>query len=338
MRRLLTLLIAVVLLSSHDMYLKLDSYFLEADSPATIKLFNGTIENSENSIDRNRMSDVSLVGNGERIHPDTTQWSERENMTLLSFKTGAAATWVAGVSTKSRDFAMDAGAFNDYLEHGGILDVLNWRKENNALDQNAVERYSKHVKTIFQVGDKKTNDWQTELGYPIEFIPLVNPYDLHAGDIFRVKLLWQGEPLGHQLVSVDSRNAHDHAEDHTHTHAEGDGHDHSSAEGEDHQHTANLVRTNAKGELILTMANEGVWYLHTIHLVESEEPGLTHESNWATLTFEIGHRHGEGTHTHGNGEEHSHAHDEEAGVPSYFFWGGSLVVLVGLFFFFNRKS
>lgn len=352
MKKLLPLLIAVVLFSSHDMFLKLDSYFLEPNSDATIQLFNGTFDLSENVITRNRMIDVSLVGNGNRNRVDTAQWSDQDNTTLLSFKTGAPGTWVAGVSTRPNDIAMDAAAFNKYLEHDGILDMLDWRRENSALDKDAVEKYSKHVKTIFQVGDKKTNDWQTELGYPIEFIPNSNPYDLKPGDKFGVKLHRDGKPLANQLVIIDAARA-GHNDDHGHDHADG-GHSHD--EGEEHTHTnGTLLRTDAQGELTFPVDHEGVWYLRTIHLVESQEEGLTHESNWATLTFEVGHGHahgthaddhahadghdhGDGAHSHEDGTEHSHAHEDEGGVPAYVFWVGSLAVLGGLFFFFNRKD
>ena len=192
MKKLLFLLIALVLFSSHDMYLKLDTYFLDSQTTASIKLFNGTFDKSENTIDRNRMVDVSLVGNGNRTQVDSSQWSELDGATILNFTTGGAGTWVAGVSTRPRNIEMAAADFNKYLEHDGVLDMLEWRKTNNALDQDAVEKYSKHVKTIFQVGSQRTDDWKTILGYPIEFIPLGNPYTLKAGDELQVKLLWQG--------------------------------------------------------------------------------------------------------------------------------------------------
>lgn len=345
-------MIAFVLFCSHDMYLKLDTYFLQPNTPATIKLFNGTFDNSENTITRDRMTDVSLVGNGNRLRLDTTQWSDQDNMTVLSFTTGEAGTWVAGVSTRPRNIELAAADFNEYLEHDGVLDMLEWRQQNNALDQDAVEKYSKHVKTIFQVGDHLTDDWRTKLGYPIEFIPLANPYDLHPGHAIQFQLLFQGEPLANQLVYIgsvaknqDHSQDHEHAEreehSHEHEHAEGEAHDHShesdntTAKEEDHHHDElTQVRTDAEGKLSVDIAHQGIWYLRTIHLTLSEEEGLTHESNWATLTFEVG----EG-HSHAHAEE-EHSHDEEGGIgiPSYVYWIGSLVLLAALFFWFNRKK
>lgn len=331
MKKLFFLLVAIVVFSNHDMFLKLDTYFLQPNTPVTIKLFNGTFDTSENAIDRNRMADVSLAGNGVRRQVDTTQWSDGSGMTLLNFTTGEAGTWVVGVSTYARNIELEAADFNEYLEHDGVLDMLDWRKKNNALDQDAVEKYSKHVKTIFQVGDKKTNDWQTALNYPLEFIPMSNPYDLHPGDTLQVRLLKRGAPLADQLVYAGFGKApNSHSHDHEHAGAEAHEHDHTNTDAGDHHHhhDAAPLRTDVNGNLTVNISNEGIWYLRTIDLVPSQEPGLTHESNWATLTFEVGH-------SHGNGD---HGHDHHQGIPAYFYWLGSLLLVGVLFFWFNRKS
>ncbi|MCO5725130.1 DUF4198 domain-containing protein [Robiginitalea marina] len=400
MKNKILLLFALLLFCSHDMYLKPDNYFLEPDAQAAIELFNGTFEKSENVIARNRMADVSLVGNGRRIAVDSTQWSERDSITILRFKTGQAGTWVAGVSTFSRTIEMTAEDFNGYLEHDGVLDMLEWRRANNTLGQNAAEEYSKHVKTIFQVGDQTSDDWKTPLGYPIEFVPLQNPYDLHPGHSLEVQLLWQGKPLANQLVyagpptgvhshepgtghshEASSDHKHEHEADHTHgetgehsheqesdhthgetgehsheqesdhthgeegmhSHQQESGHTHKTARAEEfpqggsaeqgHSHPlVKSLRTDADGLIKVDLTAEGVWYLRTIYLTPSEKPGLTHESNWATLTFAIGEGH---SHSH-DGDTHSHG--EDGGIPSYFYWIGSLVLLIVLFFWFKRKD
>lgn len=334
--RLLVLLLAYVLFNSHDMYLKLDTYFLAPNTSANLQLFNGTFHESDNVINRDRMADASLVGQGARIKVDSSQWSEKNNITLLHFTTGAAGTWVAGVSTQPRNIEMAAEDFNDYLEHDGLIDMLGQRQQNNTLNQDAVEKYSKHVKTIFQVGEQTSNDWNTVLGYPIELVPLENPYDMHPGHILQVELLFRGQPLANQLVYVDKvssqKNTHTHADGTKHSHDDGDTHSHEA--GADHSHTegASQIRTDAYGILSIPIDTKGIWYLRTIHLVTSDEPGLTHESNWATLTFEVGEGH---SHLHTT----EHAHEEEVpAIPGYLFLLGSVVIVAGLFFWFNRKK
>jgi len=266
------------------------------------------------------MLDVSLLGNGQRIYPDTSDWFDNDSTTYLNFIAGESGTWVSGVSTKSRDFAMSAEDFNKYLKHDGLLDMLESRTQRGILTDSAVERYSKHVKTVFQVGDKLTEDYKTALGYPIEFLLLENPYDIHPGHQLPVKLLFDQKPLPNQLVYVGYKGIA-----HEHTHG---GSTHSHADGADHDHDElTQYRTDEQGMINVPITAEGIWYIRTIHLVEVEEAGLTHESNWATITFAV-------TEGHAHGEE-GHRPDDE--IPAYIYFLISLVVIGGLFFWFNRK-
>ena len=317
MKRVFLGVLAVIILSSHDMFLKLDKYFLEPNTDVVIELFNGTFDQSDNVITRDRMLDVSMVENQTRTQIDTADWFEKDKTTYLNYTTGAPGTYVMGVSTKARSLAMSAEDFNDYLAHNGVVDMLELRKQNGTLGDSTVERYSKHIKTVFQVGNKLTDDYKTELGYPIEFVLLENPYDLHPGHSLPVKLLYHQKPLANQLVYVGSKaTAHSHGgEMHTH-------------DGEsDHTHDDLLqLRTDEQGLLNVPITDEGVWYLKTIHLVESDEEGLTHESNWSTITFGIG-----------SGHEHDD-HGHEGGLPTYVYVIISLLIIAVLFLLYDRKK
>lgn len=325
------------------MYLKLSTYLLPADTEVELQLFNGTFYQSDNIIDRSRMLDVSLLGRGERLHPDTAQWSEDGGVTLLSFTTGQPGTWVAGVSTRARSIELAAEDFNSYLAHDGVLDMLEARREQGALDRDAVEKYAKHVKAVFQVGEERTADWQTRLEYPIEFVPLQNPYEVQEGEALKVQLLWQGEPLAGQLVYANSVAA---AHTHERTHADGTAHSHAhehstedssmhthdtvAADRSVHQHEAVSFRTDERGVFTLPALSAGIWYLRTIYLVESGAPGLTHESNWATLTFEI-------PHTQEPAVDAEPAFGSES---SYVLWAGLLLLIIGLgvYEYFRRRA
>lgn len=282
------LLLALMLLCSHDLYLKMETYFLQPNQESILSLYNGTFEKSENIITRDRMLDASVLALGERVAINPSQWRDKDStVTQLNFKTGEAGTYVVGVSTKARNIELTADKFNSYLEHDGVLDVLEYRTNNNLLDQDAVESYEKHVKAIYQVGDVKSNDWNTAFGYPIEFVPQANPYEKYSGDKLEVQLLLGGKPLSNQLVYADyikGTHTHDHG-DHSHDHDHGD---------EAHTHTSGQqLRTNDQGIVVVNLPEDGIYYLRTIHMVEvTDSDELTHKSKWATLTFEVGHKHG----------------------------------------------
>ncbi len=263
---------------AHTMFLKLESFFLEPNSEATVALLNGDFDNSENVIARDRMLDVSIVGPDGTVNPPTSAWrdtamfhwdADSVDTALLSFRTGGAGTYVIGVSTAPTVFTLTAQEFNDYLVHDGVTDAIEQRERAGKTNDEATERYSKHVKAVVQVGDSKDDGWQHELGYPIEFIPLQNPYDLSVGDELEVRLLRAGQPVSNQIVYAN--NEFNHAHDDAGGHVE-----------------AVTTRTDGYGIAKIPISGGGRWYVRTIHMVETNsEPDVDYESNWATLTFEI---------------------------------------------------
>ncbi len=342
-------LLLIVLLCSHDLYLKMDTYFLQPNEEATLSLYNGTFEKSENILTRDRMLDASLISKGKRMAINPEQWKDQDStITQLTFTTGEAGTYVAGVSTKARNIELNAESFNNYLEHDGVLDMLEQRKRDSVLDQDAVESYEKHVKAIYQVGETKTNDWSTVLGYPIEFVPRANPYEKYSGETLEVQLLLDGKPLPDQLVYADylkGTHAHTHhdyghehehdGEKHSHDHAHSDdehSHSHKSEKGESHTHTSRQqLRTNEQGMVMVDLPEDGIYYLRTIHMTRvTDSDELTHRSKWATLTFEVSHKHGSDTHTHD--------HDHEHHIPTWVFIVGSLLIIVVFFLIFRKKN
>ncbi|WP_185782786.1 DUF4198 domain-containing protein [Croceivirga lutea] len=338
MRKILFLVFAIFLLCSHDLYLKMDSYFLDVNQEAVVSLYNGTFEKSENIITRNRIQDASIVINGKRKAIDSTQWIDKDTtITQLVFTPQKEGTYLAGVSTKPRNIALSADKFNSYLEHDGVLDMLEARKRQDLLEEDAVESYQKHVKAIYQVGKAKTQDWSAVLGYPIEFVPKVNPYEKYSGESLALQLLLDGKPLPNQLVYADylqPKNSHSHeSEAHSHEHGEST-HSHDNAKQEEHSHTSGQqLRTNEEGIVEVQLPEDGIYYVRTIYMtsVDNHEE-LTHESKWATLTFEVTHKHGSDTHTHD--EDHHH----ESSFPKWIFILGSVVLVGILFFVFRKKS
>lgn len=390
---------AFILLCSHNLYLKLESYFLTPNQEVTLNLFNGSFEKSENTITRDRILDASIIYNGKREQIEDNQWTDKDStITRFSFTPVEEGTYITGVSTKARTIALTAEKFNSYLEHDGVLDMLEARKTNNLLNQDAVESYEKHVKAIYQVGDTKTKDWETVLEYPIEFVPQENPYEKYTGETLDIKLLLDGEPLSNQLVFADyikGGHAHDHSEHsddghshphdkdsdshsheqddashshedqhdehayqqgkekhshshdhkenytqdhqgdkalHSHKHSDEENHTHDTKAEESHIHTsAQQLRTNDQGIVSVDLPEDGMYYLRTIHMVNlADSDELTHKSKWATLSFEVTHKHGEDIHTHG--------HEHEGGIPTWMFIVGSLIVIVVLFFAFRKNK
>lgn len=264
MRRLLTFAILFFLLSSHELFLKSDTYFLKNMTSAELYLYNGTFDESENTISRDRIIKPKIIGPKYDFTPSIDDYYDRDKITYLKFKTGDEGTYVAGISTKPRTIKLSGQAFTDYLEHEGLSNIISERKTKGISGIAAREKYSKHVKAILQVDEKRTDHFSSKLDYPIEFIPLKNPYALKIGDEMSFKLLYLGKPIANQVVHVSYRN--------------------NMLEKENSKITS---RTDKNGELFFKITEKGLWYASTIHMLESEEKKLDYESNWGTITFEV---------------------------------------------------
>jgi hypothetical protein len=256
----------MIVISSHELFLKSDSYFLQEGKPAVLYLFNGTFDSSENSITTDRITRARISGPDFDFFPKDSDYYEKGKATYLKFIPGKRGTYVAGISTLPRMIELSAAEFKEYLEHEGLDHVIADRENKGVSGKPAQEKYSKHVKAILQVDQKRTDHYSTELGYPIEFIPLNNPYDLKVGDRAAFKLRVNGKPLPGQGVHISSRH-----------------------DGVDPFAKEIPGKTDEKGEFSFEITETGHWYVATIHMIESTEENVDYESNWATITFEIDH-------------------------------------------------
>jgi len=263
MKRLTLLFTLFITLSSHELFLKTDSHFLVPDTQSKLYLFNGTFDKSENIITRDRIVKTKVLGPSYEYLPTETDYYDKNEVTYLNLKTGSSGTYVAGISTLPRVIELDAEAFKSYLEHEELTEVIEAREKQGISNQAAREKYSKHVKSLLQVGNDRTKHYATSMDYPIEFIPLSNPYDLSVGDKMSFRLLYEGEPLPNQTVHYSFRT------------------------GQESDASERSTRTNKKGEITFEIDSKGQWYVATIHLIPSKEKDLDYESNWATLTFGV---------------------------------------------------
>lgn len=260
----LTCLLVAAPLFAHDMFLRLEQFFVAPDTTVTVRLFNGTFILSENSITPDRLADVAVVSPAGRAKIDVAQWSARGDTSAFPMRTGVAGTYVVGVSTKPRVLEMSGKEFNAYLRSDGIPDELAARRAQRRLGQRAKERYQKHVKALVQVGATPGTTFGTVLGYPAELVPVQNPYVLKVGATLDIRILVDGKPVANQFVQYGGL---------------------SSSNGRVAQRN---VRSDAAGVVHIPLDRTGTYYVKFISMTRmSNDPDADHASKWGSLTFAV---------------------------------------------------
>lgn len=266
-----TLGIAVVLLfaaatalAAHDLFIKPVAYFLAPNAAARALIVNGTFTRSENSITWDRVRDLSVVGPSGHSRLDASAWSDKGDTSILRFTTGAAGTYVLGVSTLPRALRLEAKDFNAYLESDGVPDILAARRKSGESGKAARERYQKHIKALVQVGDARSDAYSTALGYPAELVPLANPYTLDPGATLQLRTLVDSKPVANQYVVAGGRTARG------------------------RRIAAAAYRSDKDGVVRVPIRGAGQWYIKFIHMVKAVgDTTIDYESKWASLTFEV---------------------------------------------------
>ena len=248
---------------AHDLFMKLDSFFVPANANISIGLINGTFDNSEGSVLRARARRIDIVRAGRGQGTKGLVWTSKGDTSRIGIRTGAPGTYVLGVSLLPRQITLSGKDFNDYLEEDGITGILDRRRERGELEKRAREQYAKHVKAIIQVGDSATRGFDTRLGHPAELVPLGNPYTLHVGDTLPVLALVDRKPVAGLTVVAGFE----------------------PPGGKPEQAIA--VTTDSTGRASIPLTSAGKWYVKFISMVPLTGPKLDYESKWATLTFEM---------------------------------------------------
>jgi hypothetical protein len=262
---LLLLLAPSSALLAHDLFLKLNSYFLPTGATRVrVPVLNGTFTKSESALAADRLADLSLVSAAGRQTLSTDAWDARRDSSFVSLVLAAPGTYVVGASTRPRTLTLQPGAFNAYLRDEGLTHVLAERTERGELAEPARERYAKHVKALFQKGAVRTPGFDAALGYPAELVPTENPYALGVGDTLVVRCLVDGRPAPGEAVIAGGVRP-------------------SGA-----TIAARRVRADSAGLARIPIVAPGRWYAKFIHMERvTTDRTVDYESKWATMTFGV---------------------------------------------------
>jgi uncharacterized GH25 family protein len=156
---------------------------------------------------------------------------------------------------------LDPEKFNKYLMSEGLEHALETRRAAGKENTRGLEYYSRCAKSIIKSGNgKDTTALSAIIGYPLEIIPLNNPYALGEDKTLNIRVLFNSKPISNLAVFAFN-----------------------SAEPEQQQRTA----TNADGEARIAVLSSGTWLIKAVHIYEIDNPNADWESFWASLTFRL---------------------------------------------------
>lgn len=126
---------------------------------------------------------------------------------VYKFSAGRAGNYLLAMERNWSSLKLEPQKFEDYLREDGLDYIIAERAKLGESGKEGRERYSRFIKALMQVGDKRDETYKRVLGLKLEITPLENPYSKEIGDELKFQVLFDGKPLAGKTVFADNRDA-----------------------------------------------------------------------------------------------------------------------------------
>lgn len=248
---------------SHDYWLGPEPYFLPArGGMALVRLHVGDKLKSEEErpLQKDRTPRFQLFSSGEML--DLLTQGREGGKPVAQLRLTKPGNYLAAMERAPTEIKLEAQKFTAYLREERLGQIIAARASANESGKEGRERYSRHLKTLLQVGNVQDSIYRRALGHKLEIIPQTNPYSLRRGDDLTVQVLFEGQPLQQAAVFAHNRRAG--------------------------RVSTQRATTDDFGRATMNFNRRGEWLVRLVHMrrcVAADCGDIEWESFWSTYSF-----------------------------------------------------
>lgn len=166
---------------------------------------------------------------------------------------------IVGYHNTPSHIELEPAKFTDYLKEDGIEHIIAERDKLGESEKPGREAYERCAKSLLVVPGAEAKDFDRALGFPLEIVPVGDPFATGNGEVaFRV--VYQQKPLAGLKISAIRRGAPE---------------------------LVTSSRTGEDGVVRLKVNESGLWMIYGVHMVRAkDDPKADWHSFWASVTFE----------------------------------------------------
>jgi Domain of unknown function (DUF4198) len=218
----------------------------------------GAFPTPEHGIERGRVAASGLRVGGKAL--PLRALARRADVLVFQAAAGAGGLATAWVALRERVLELTAAQVAEYLDEIGEADRIGGEWDRRRGPKLWRETYRKHAKAFVAVSDAAADgSWREPVALDLEIVPEASPVGLRAGDTLRVRVLKKGAPL--PALPIRAARA-------------------GSAGA--------VVRTDGEGRASFRLDAPGPWLLAGTELRESPVRPGEWESDFTTLTLQVG--------------------------------------------------
>ena len=246
----------------HEYWLEPDTFFLKTGERTPLRLFVGEgLKKEEERVFQASKTTMFKLFSSASDFDLTASATDNSSPILAGFSADITGNYLVAMERNWSYITLEADKFTDYLREDGMDYIVAERTSRSETKTEGKERYSRFIKGLMQVGDKRDNTYAKTVGLKLEIVPLENPYAKRVGNSLRVQVLFNGTPLSGKTIFADNR----------------DGENVSKQK---------LV-TDAKGICSVKLDRKGTWLVRLVYMQRCTAncEGADWESFWGALSF-----------------------------------------------------
>ena len=248
-----------LVLSAHEFWLEPEKFIYQWNDDINVRFYVGENFEGQNwSGDSSKIQKLDLYYSN--VKDDLTTYMTGNPGDSLQLKVLDEGTSMIAFNSTNSFIELEPEKFKAYLLEDGLYNALEYREANRETDRNGREYYQRSVKTLFQIGEPFGATAKKETGLPVDILLLDNPYEKQSGDTITAKILFEKNPLPHQLVKVWTRL--------------------------DQQTRRIDLESDENGMIRFRVERQGTWMISTVRMVRIENDDRADwQSYWGSATW-----------------------------------------------------
>lgn len=261
---LITILLLLLgkIISAHEYWFEPDRFFLKPYENTNVRLFLGEALKKEEELAYQLAKTYSFKLFSKSGATELKPVVSDKALPIYNFSPEKEGNYLFALERNWSYIELSPKEFENYLREDGMEYIIDERKKLGESQNTGRERYSRFIKTLFQVGDKRDETFKQNANLKLEIIPLENPYEKRVGEKIKFQILFNNKPLINKTVFADNRNVE--------------------------QITKQKMITDKNGIVEFELDNSGIWLVRLVYMQRCEEKNCGEtdwESFWGAFSF-----------------------------------------------------
>lgn len=191
---------------AHEYWFEPETFFPAPNAQTVVHLYVGdglTKDREERPFQLAKTEMFQIFSAADTLNLKTSL--KDEALPIYNFSADKAGNYLLAMERNWSYIKLEPQQFEDYLREDGMEYIAAERAKAGETGKEGRERYSRFIKSLVQVGDKRDETYKKQVGLKLEITPLENPYSKRVGNSLKFQVTFDGKPLAERTIFADNR-------------------------------------------------------------------------------------------------------------------------------------